>query len=78
MKNDLVRWGIEPGAEIRLLEDPGETEENLPEDVRIYAKYDDGALMLRQGEDLVVVHADDWERLAAEVAGLIIAQREEG
>lgn len=67
-----------PWPRIRVLAEPDDTQENLPEDVRIYAEYDrtEQSLLLYQGDDCIVISADGWERLAVEVMGLLMAHHQ--
>ena len=60
----------------RLLEDEGDTLDNMPADVRLYASCDGDAVLLVQGGDRVVVGVDDWPRFCREVESLMRAVQE--
>lgn len=72
----ILRMAMETReGRVRVLEEPDETPGNTPEDVRIYVKVDDESVVIEQGDDLLVVGVEDWERFCTEVMGAIMGRQ---
>lgn len=74
----LHRLMTDGPTRFRIGEEPDETPENVPEDVRHYVEvYDDADVFaLAQGDDRIVIAIEQWERFCVEATAALVHLRQ--